>query len=59
LEYGFNTLELDEIYSFTSVHNVRSEQVMKKIDMVQQGFFEHPLIEEGHFLKKHVLYKIG
>jgi RimJ/RimL family protein N-acetyltransferase len=59
LEYGFNTLGIKEIYSFTSVHNVRSEQVMIKTGMVKQGFFEHPQIEEGHFLKQHVLYKAG
>jgi len=57
LEYGFDTLGLDEIYSFTSVHNVRSEQVMIKIGMVKQGEFEHPSIAEGHFLRRHVLYK--
>lgn len=58
LEYGFTTLTLNEIYSFTSVHNVRSEKVMIKTGMMRQGFFEHPQIEEGHFLKRHVLYKI-
>lgn len=58
LKFGFEDLILDEIYSFTSVHNLRSEQVMKKIGMVKQGYFDHPLIEDGHFLKKHVLYKI-
>jgi len=59
LEFGFNTLALNEIYSFTSVHNVRSEQVMIKIGMIKQGFFEHPQIEAGHFLERHVLYKIS
>ena len=58
LAFGFERLGLNDIYSFTSVHNVRSEQVMKKIGMTRIGFFEHPAIEDGHFLKKHVLYKI-
>jgi len=57
LEYGFNTLGLDEIYSFTVVLNKRSEQVMKKIGMVKQGLFDHPSVEDGHILKQHVLYK--
>ena len=58
VKFGFKDLGIDEIYSFTSVHNLRSEQVMKKIGMIKQGYFDHPLIEDGHFLKKHVLYKI-
>jgi RimJ/RimL family protein N-acetyltransferase len=59
LGYGFETLGLAEIYSFTSIHNLRSVQVMKKIGMSHSGFFEHPLIEDGHVLKPHVVYKIS
>lgn len=59
LEFGFETLALNEIYSFTSIHNLRSEQVMKKIGMAQVGLFDHPLITDGHVLKKHVVYKIS
>lgn len=58
LKFGFQELGLNEIYSFTSVHNLRSEQVMKKIGMIKEGYFEHPLMDDGHFLKQHVLYKI-
>ena len=58
LEYGFNILNLAEIYSFTSIHNVRSEHVMKKIGMTHAGFFDHPLIEPGHILRPHTVYKI-
>jgi RimJ/RimL family protein N-acetyltransferase len=59
LDYGFNRLELLEIYSFTSIHNTRSEQVMKKIGMVKAGVFGHPSIAEGNWLREHVLYKIS
>jgi len=58
LEFGFDELKMERIYSFTSVHNQRSENVMKKIGMTQDGFFEHPSIEVGNWLRKHVLYKI-
>lgn len=58
LKFGFENFGIDEIYSFTSVHNIRSEQVMKRIGMEKQSYFDHPSIEDGHFLKKHVLYKI-
>lgn len=59
LQFGFDTLKLSEIYSFTSVNNIRSKNVMEKIGMVRDGFFEHPSIEAGHELKQHVLYKIS
>ena len=57
LQYGLNELQLPVIYSFTSIHNTRSEQVMKKIGLIRQGIFDHPSMVEGHFLRQHVLYK--
>lgn len=59
LAFGFEKLSLSEIYSFTSVNNKRSEQVMKKIGMQRVRTFKHPLLEEGHYLQEHVLYKIS
>ncbi|MBS1531966.1 MAG: GNAT family N-acetyltransferase [Bacteroidetes bacterium] len=59
LRYGFGHLGLKEIFSFTSVHNQRSENVMKKIGMQKMGTFEHPLVSDGSFVKEHVLYKIA
>ena len=58
LKFGFENLGLDAIYSFTSIHNKRSEHVMEKIGMKKDGYFDHPRIADGHFLKRHVLYKI-
>lgn len=58
LQYGWKTLELEEIYSFTAVVNQRSERVMQKIGMEAKGHFEHPKIEEGSVLRPHVLYQI-
>ena len=59
IQYGFEKLEMKEIYSFTSVHNNPSEKVMKKNGMKKEGIFEHPALEENHYLKSHVLYKIS
>jgi RimJ/RimL family protein N-acetyltransferase len=59
LGFGFGKLNLGEIYSFTSIHNTRSENVMKKIGMKRTGTFDHPLIPGGSMLKEHVLYKIA
>ncbi|MFM2146002.1 MAG: hypothetical protein RL732_838 [Bacteroidota bacterium] len=58
LEYGFSTWHFPEVYSFTSVYNTRSENVMKKIGMHKAGEFEHPNIPRADRLCRHVLYKI-
>lgn len=57
LEYGRNVLGLDEVYSFTSLSNKRSERVMQKIGMLRVGEFGHPLVNPAHALYMHVLYK--
>lgn len=56
LEFAFSTLKLKEIYSFTALLNKPSERVMQKIGMTKIGEFDHPLVEDGHPLKKHALY---
>ena len=58
LQYGFEELSLNEIYSFTSLLNIRSTNVMKKLEMQYVKNFEHPLIEEGNVLRTHGLFKI-
>lgn len=59
LQYGFETLDLEEIVSFTPVNNRRSRNVMDKIGMHHDPAddFDHPKISEGHPLRKHVLYR--
>ncbi len=59
LVFGFEKIGLREIYSFTAASNSRSENVMKKIGMRKAAEFDHPLIEKGHPLQKHILYKIS
>jgi [ribosomal protein S5]-alanine N-acetyltransferase len=58
LSHGFNCLGFNEVYSFTSKVNLRSENVMKKIGMVKKLEFNYPQIDLSHILSKHVLYKI-
>ena len=58
LKYGFETLQFDKVFSFTSTINLNSEKVMKKIGMNKVGEFEHPKIEVTNILCKHVLYEI-
>ncbi|MEQ8789217.1 MAG: GNAT family N-acetyltransferase [Pirellulaceae bacterium] len=59
LQFGFETLTLDEIVSFTVPHNARSRRVMEKIGMShrESDDFDHPLLAEGHPLRRHVLYR--
>ena len=58
LEFGFGTLDLDEIVSFTSAGNHRSRRVMEKIGMTHDPVddFEHPAMPDR--LRQHVLYRM-
>jgi RimJ/RimL family protein N-acetyltransferase len=61
LTFGFQTLALGEIVSFTVPGNVRSRQVMERIGMVHDSAddFDHPGLPEKHQLRRHVLYRIA
>ena len=58
LAYGFGSLALDRVVSFTTPSNVRSQGVMKRIGMTQIGEFDNPTIPESHILRRHVLYAV-
>lgn len=60
LEYGFNTLNLNEIVSFTTVNNLRSVNVMKRLHMHhhKEDDFDHPNLPKKHPLQRQVLYRI-
>ena len=58
LEYTRKQPDITELYSFTSLPNLRSERVMQKIGMTRMKEFDHPLVPADHPLCKHVLYHI-
>ncbi|MEJ2179948.1 MAG: GNAT family N-acetyltransferase [Gammaproteobacteria bacterium] len=59
LKFAFEVLRLNEVVSFTSLKNKRSQAVMEKLNMVNTGQnFEHPGVSVGDPLREHVLYKI-
>ena len=60
LRHGFETLGLQEVVSFTAVANEPSRAVMRRIGMRHDpaGDFDHPLLEPGHPLERHVLYRL-
>jgi RimJ/RimL family protein N-acetyltransferase len=61
LAFGFRWLQVEEIVSFTVPLNVRSRRVMEKLGMTHSARddFDHPLLPEGHPLRRHVLYRLG
>ena len=60
IHHGFTTLGLQEILSWTVPANVRSQRVMAKLGMTHdpRDDFDHPLLSEGHPLRRHVLYRL-
>ena len=60
LEFGFGALRLAEIVSYTVPGNLRSRRVMEKLGMLRnpEDDFDHPLLSEGHRLRRHVLYRL-
>lgn len=60
LLYGFEETGMDEIVSFTTKTNERSQRVMRRLGMKSDPIddFDHPLLEAGDPLLKHCLYRI-
>jgi RimJ/RimL family protein N-acetyltransferase len=60
LSFAFDRLEKEEAVAFTAAVNVRSRRVMERLAMTYDPSddFAHPLIEESHPLRPHVLYRI-
>jgi len=60
LRWGFETLRLEEIVSFTTPGNARSRAVMERLGMTRDvdDDFEHPRIPPGEPLRRHVLYRL-
>lgn len=57
--HGLGAARLAQIVSFTALVNTRSIAVMERLGMRRDGEFDHPLVAEGHRLRRHVLYRIG
>lgn len=62
LEYGFTTLDLNEIVSFSVWNNIPSFAVMEHIGMTPDPSrdFNNPKVPDSHpHLKRHLFYKIS
>src|SRR5436190_6868076 len=60
LGYGFGTLSLRDVVSYTSVRNDRSRAVMDRLGMRRDPAddFDHPALPETHPLRRHALYRL-
>lgn len=57
---GFDRLAINEIVSFTSTINAKSQRVMEKLGMTHEigDDFGHPSVPLGSPLRPHVLYRL-
>lgn len=60
LRFAFDVLHLPEVVSMTAVINERSWRVMERLGMTRtpDDDFDHPLVPDGHRLRRHVLYRM-
>ena len=60
LGFGFAELGLREIVAITVPGNAPSRRVMSRLGMThdEAGDFDHPRIDAGHSLRRHVLYRL-
>ena len=61
IAYGFDTLGLSQVVSFTTEENWRSRAVMERLGMQHdpRDDYDHPSLEKGHALQRHVLYRLA
>ena len=61
LAFGFESVGLREIVSFTVPANTRSRAVMERLGMDRDAadHFDHPSLPEGDPLRPHVLYRLS
>ncbi|MBV8981364.1 MAG: GNAT family N-acetyltransferase [Acidimicrobiia bacterium] len=61
LQLAFESLAVDEVVSFTSTTNVRSQAVMRRLGMTHDPSddFDHPQLPDDDRLRRHVLYRIA
>ncbi|CAM4130504.1 GNAT family N-acetyltransferase [Vibrio neonatus] len=60
LQYAFERMHVDVIYSLTALVNLPSQRVMQKIGMQDtQANFQHPRLDVNSNLSWHCLYKIS
>lgn len=59
LAHAFEVLGLEEVVAFTTVSNQPSLAVMRRLEMIDAGIFEHPRLPTGHPLRPHRLFRLS
>ena len=60
IQFGFDVIGFHDLVSFTSEVNLPSISVMRKIGMrADLEGFDHPRIDSGNQLRKHVVYRLS
>ena len=59
LEFGFNEIKLNDIYSVAPLVNLKSQHIMQKIGMEKINEFNHPKLTDHERLRKCALYVIN
>jgi RimJ/RimL family protein N-acetyltransferase len=58
VDVAFGGVGLDRIWSMTAVLNRPSQAVMLRLGMTPYARFDHPALEVGHPLRRHVVYRL-
>lgn len=58
LDYAFNDLKLEKVFSTCTIDNTKSENVMRKIGMKKMGRFKHPNLKEFPDYERFIWYEI-
>ncbi|WP_316196949.1 GNAT family N-acetyltransferase [Bradyrhizobium sp. SZCCHNS3053] len=61
LDFGFNTLGLDEIIAYAAPANQASQNVMRKLGMARDAAsdFDHPRVAADSPLRRQVMYRLS
>ena len=57
LHFVATVLHEKSVVAFTALSNVRSQALMRRLGMEEEGTFEDPRLPQGHRLQRHVLYR--
>lgn len=60
VDFAFRRIAVTKLVSFTVAANARSRAVMERLGMTHDAAddFDHPLLPEGHPLRRHILYRL-
>lgn len=61
LTFAFEKVQLEQLLAFTVQANLPSQALMQRLGMQRDPHddFDHPLLPEGHPLRRHLLYRLS